>query len=145
MFGPSRSISTTVSSHAPVKISGSSIVASDAAINRLGAKSCTIAVNRAAVTGTPDSSAWLITLYSVATSATTGGTSYQVLETALDPTAAGITYYEIQLDDAMKYIYVGLTPTYSNGTSPGNLTSITVTLNDYIIEPANTKSVLPAI
>jgi len=122
----------------PQKLAGSTIV-HGGIIDRLNYREAILGLCWAAATGTPDSGTAAVIVEQGDAANLSDASTLFTLETALDiVTAAGAKDYHLLLQGAKRYIRVSITPTYVNGTSPGNLTAATFTLGDSNNEPVPT-------
>jgi len=122
----------------PQSVSGSSAI-NGGIIDRLNYREAILALCWAAVTGAPSAGTFAIIVQHGDASNLSDAATLFTLETELDvKTAAGYKDYNMLLQGAKRYIRVVITPTYTAGTSPANLTAANFTLGGSNNEPVPT-------
>jgi hypothetical protein len=118
----------------PQSLSGAAAV-DGSIIDRLGAGSAKLVLERAAASGGPSAAAFAVIIQSGEDPALADATTFATLESSLSALAAGLSEYLIALSGAGRYIRVVITPTYTGGTAPANLVSGELVLGDYAEDP----------
>jgi len=119
----------------PQAISGSAAV-DGTILDRLNIGSAKLILERAVVTGAPSAAALAVIIQHGAAANLSDATTFVTLETALNVLLAGLTEYLLNLEGAKRYIRVVVTPTYTGGTTPGNIACGEVLFGDYAEDPA---------
>jgi len=118
----------------PQSVSGAAAI-NGQIINRLGAASAKLVLERAAASGAPSAVALAVVIQHGTQANLSDAATFATLETSLSALAAGLSEYLISLDGANQYIRVVITPTYTGGTTPANLVAGELVLGDYSEDP----------
>lgn len=127
----------------PQDVSGSTAI-NGTIIDRKGIGSAKLILERAVVGGAPTAAAFAVIIQHGAAANLSDAATFVTLETALDVLLAGLTEYLLNLEGAKRYIRVVVTPTYTGGTSPSNITAGEILLGDYAEDPASAETVYGA-